>query len=274
MPNVKRDETGKFIKHIKVAKRICQNCNVEFEIRETKLKDGRGKCCSRKCVDENKKKTYKGELNPMYGKTATKETRDIMSIKIKEVWKDDSYRLKVKESMQKFFNRASTDGTWDRAKVKRINTMLEKYGKSHNWSGKYGERDCDIKCIELYGKPSHLIRNNSLYNYNHRTSIEIKTETILRDNNIENISQYFLDGYCYDFYLPKLNILIECDGDYWHGLGKTIDTMDDIQKNNLRNDNEKNKIANKHNIKLLRFWESEIKDDNFKNILLNIICQK
>jgi hypothetical protein len=69
MPNSKHSTSnGKFIEHAQKVERICENCGTVFTIKVSSLKYGRGKCCSRQCVDEHKRLTYKGPQNPVYGK--------------------------------------------------------------------------------------------------------------------------------------------------------------------------------------------------------------
>lgn len=106
------------------------------------------------------------------------------------------------------------------------------------------------------------------------TLIEKITQTILFENDIDFIKHYLLDGYEFDLFLPKLNILIECDGDYWHGKGVVYTELNEVQKKSKQNDLIKTNIAEENNIKLLRFWESEIKDKNFEKTLLNILNVK
>lgn len=53
------------------------------------------------------------------------------------------------------------------------------------------------------------------------TSIEIKIKSLLIDNKIPFIEQYKIDKrWLFDFYIKNTNILIECDGVYWHSLPK------------------------------------------------------
>lgn len=269
---MKRDnQTGKFKKSATYIDRICENCGDSFQIKKSRLKYGGGKCCSRTCVDENKKKTYKGENNPMYGKSFSDATLEKKSSIAKKLWKDPDFVKKVKKSKDKFFDRASKDGTWERAKKKRETTLLKKYGITHIWNGEYGNRDCDITCVNRHGSPSHKIAQDKLKSQSSPTKIELITESILCDHGIEYIAQYSLDGYSFDFYLPDNNTLIECDGNYWHGYGKLDEELDEIQKNNKKNDLIKNEIAKTNNITLLRFWEHEIHQKDFdKQLLKNI----
>ena len=68
-------------------------------------------------------------------------------------------------------------------------------------------------------------------------------------------------GRFFDFYLPKSNLIIEIDGDFWHG------NPDKYQKEELRGhkiraqriDEYKTKWALMHSIPILRFWESDIR---------------
>lgn len=67
------------------------------------------------------------------------------------------------------------------------------------------------------------------------TSIELKVKKQLENNNIDFIHPWNLEPYyqC-DFYIPNMNLIIECDGDYWHSLPKMIHrdrTKDSYAKN-------------------------------------------
>lgn len=82
------------------------------------------------------------------------------------------------------------------------------------------------------------------------TSIEIKMAEELRRRGIDFVEQYNLDGkFLPDFYIPKYNIIIECDGDYWHSLHKVVER-----------DARKSEYIKSKGISLYRFWESEINE--------------
>jgi very-short-patch-repair endonuclease len=270
---MKKDtKTGKYIKFAKHVDKSCENCGISFQVKENDLKYGRGKCCSRKCVDENKKKTYLAEKNPMFGKKQSDKSKQLKSQSIKKLWETDEFRNKIKEGQTIFFKRAAVDGTWDRAKTKREITLLNKIGKIHNWIGTYGERECDKTFIEKYGMPSHLYRNAFLQTFD--TSIELIVENILKENKIEHIKQFNLFGYSFDFYLPTHKILIECDGDYWHGYGLDENELDEVQRHSKYNDKIKTKKAVSAGYNLIRFWEHEIKTEEFGKQLLDTIYGK
>jgi very-short-patch-repair endonuclease len=64
----------------------------------------------------------------------------------------------------------------------------------------------------------------------------------------------------YDFKLDGLPIILEIDGDFWHGNPNTknhYDKVDDVKQN----DEIKSKMANDRGYKVIRLWERDIKKD-------------
>lgn len=83
--------------------------------------------------------------------------------------------------------------------------------------------------------------------------------------NVEYVRQYYvrdIKAY-YDFYIPKHNILIEIDGDFWHcnPEGKYPKPIYESQFKNLKKDKIKTDWCVNNNISLLRFWEKDINDN-------------
>jgi len=77
------------------------------------------------------------------------------------------------------------------------------------------------------------------------------------------LNQFPLDGYLFDFYIPKHNILIEVDGDWFHcNPDVHPEPIYETQKVTLQNDERKNKIVKDNNITLLRFWEKDINENS------------
>ncbi len=97
------------------------------------------------------------------------------------------------------------------------------------------------------------------------TSIEVKIQNFLKQLNIEFIPHKPIMNiehpYQCDVFIPSENIIIECDGDYWHNypIGKFMDWV--------RND-EISEVG----IKLLRLWERDINKmdiEEFESLLAN-----
>jgi very-short-patch-repair endonuclease len=92
--------------------------------------------------------------------------------------------------------------------------------------------------------------------------LEKLVASILDENNIEYHYQYFLktkEGICksYDFKIKDTNILIEIDGDYWHGgpgVKKHFYKLEEVKENDIL----KTQIAIENGFSLIRIWESNI----------------
>lgn len=68
----------------------------------------------------------------------------------------------------------------------------------------------------------------------------------------------------YDFYLPDYQVIIEIDGDFYHGYGKVHEEKNPMQKRNARVDEIKNEWAALHGYPLIRIWEHDINENSEK----------
>jgi very-short-patch-repair endonuclease len=113
---------------------------------------------------------------------------------------------------------------------------------------------------------------------------ELEIKKILEHNNVDYISQHTFND-CrndktnyilkFDFYLPHLNYIIECDGIQHY---KPIDfggNGEEISKEMFRDikyrDNIKNKYCKEHNINLLRISYKEFEKNNIKSLIQPIL---
>lgn len=113
-----------------------------------------------------------------------------------------------------------------------------------SWDSKY----C---CFSCYRK--------GIAKKNGESSIEKKVRLFLKTLNILFEQEYRIARYSIDFFIPHLNLAIECDGNYWH--------------RNKTRDKKKNAFLKKSHIKLLRLTEDEINsgkaNDKIKDCVLN-----
>lgn len=65
---------------------------------------------------------------------------------------------------------------------------------------------------------NHWLRNN----ITSPTGIEVAIEAALRAMGIAFEPQPQIDKWSCDFLIPSTNLVIECDGDYWHSLPRTV----------------------------------------------------
>ncbi len=99
-------------------------------------------------------------------------------------------------------------------------------------------------------------------------------ETFFRKNVLDKIGVNYIQQYSpnstgriYDFFLPEHRILIECDGDYFHGNPNIYkNKLSPMQRKNKRVDESKNEWALLNGYVIIRFWESEIKGNTSKII--------
>lgn len=106
-------------------------------------------------------------------------------------------------------------------------------------------------------KPDLKTRNkmrNSRLNYMElgigkmfNTKPELKMKELLNKLGIEYIFQKRIINYMVDFYIPNKNLIIECDGNYWHNYPTGL------EKDRIRDERLKLK-----GYQIIRFWESEI----------------
>ena len=70
-------------------------------------------------------------------------------------------------------------------------------------------------------------------------------------------------GRFYDFYLPEHNLIIECDGSWYHSDPRLVkeEDMNPMQKHNKRVDEHKDKWALMHGIPIFRVWEKDIREN-------------
>jgi len=96
------------------------------------------------------------------------------------------------------------------------------------------------------------------------SSIEVKIQNFLKQLEVEFFTHQYIKikhGYQCDILIPSKNLVIECDGDYWHKypIGNEIDHI-------------RTKELIEKGFKVLRLWEHKIKKmtlDEFKEIFKN-----
>lgn len=93
------------------------------------------------------------------------------------------------------------------------------------------------------------------------TAPEKEMQKMLRRLKVEFRPQEIIHGKIFDFFIPGKNLIIEVDGDYWHGYGKEYSELNEIQKRSVRNDSEKDVIAKGFGYDIMRFWEHEIHEN-------------
>lgn len=104
------------------------------------------------------------------------------------------------------------------------------------------------------------------------SGLERKFKNILNELKIQYEQYYKIGNRIYDFYLNKYNLIVETNGDYWHGNPKKFNILKEEQLNGRKRDVSKRKLALKYKYRIIFLWESEIEKSKEKvvQILLNL----
>lgn len=128
----------------------------------------------------------------------------------------------------------------------------------------------------MYGKTHTMEAIEKIFKNRGTTNPEQQVKDFLDLNGIEYTFQFYkkhpetAKAFIYDFHLIGTKIIIEVDGDYWHGGPSLIKYCAQINENRIR-DEVKTDLAKLLGFKLFRFWESEIKTNPEK---LNVILEE
>ncbi len=122
-----------------------------------------------------------------------------------------------------------------------------------------------------------MLEENAKKMASQMTKPEREFEKLMKELGINYVAQKVVGGFIYDFYLPDHKMLVEIDGDYYHGHPDkyTKEQLNGMQKKNQNTDKEKTLMAKGLGYKIERVWERDINKDfvavrqKFAKILLS-----
>lgn len=220
---------------------VCDSCgeeilacaNTEYYLtRNLKLKKTCKKCSLKKQVGVN---------NPFYGKKHTSDTiNKIVEKKKGKLFSHHMSKKSYQDNLSKIKKEKWGNGDYDTQRKKLRESMIERH------------------------------RNGEIKSFN-RSKAEFEIIELLEKLNFEVIPNFRIDTKIYDLYLPKLNLLIEYHGNYWH-CNPEIYAPDYFNKKKKmlakeiwEYDNNKLYLAINNNYNCLIIWEKEYKQN--KNII-------
>lgn len=121
---------------------------------------------------------------------------------------------------------------------------------------------CSLNCRDNDpDKKLQLINQNKELNKSIKpTKIEVIGYNLLTELNIHYDKQYMIDNkFCVDCFIQKYNLIIQFDGDYWHGYKADILNTEPRIKKRMQLDISQDEYAKKCGYKVLRLWEHDIK---------------
>lgn len=195
----------------------------------------KGTTCSRECMGKWRSENFSGKNHPWWNRKHTEKTK-----------KKISKNRKGKGG----FPGDSNPSCRPEVRAKISKTRIERGVARGKNNPMYGKTHTEEALRKIFDKRS-------------MTKPEQIVAKILDNNDIGWSDQWFLtmDGntYSYDFRIDNTNLLIEVDGDYWHG-GPGVDKHWSGVKETMKTDEIKDSVANKLGYTVIRIWESEIKD--------------
>lgn len=92
-----------------------------------------------------------------------------------------------------------------------------------------------------------------------RTKLELAGYALLEGEGIDYQPQHLIeDKFRVDAYVPALKLVIEFDGDYWHGHPARFPEPNHIQRRRMAQDRAHHAYLTKCGYRILRIWESDM----------------
>ena len=178
---------------------------------------------------------YSGHKNPFYGRTHNQETKEKLS-KISSQLVGDK---------NPFFGKTHSDET-----RKILSEKTSKWLKTKN-----GQDALTKAVIATLNRPFK------------KTKIEKIVEKKLIENNLHFTYNKIIGSNQYDFIVHP-NVLIECQGDYWHGNPEIYEKeqLNERQQFKQRRDQEKKEFAENLGYVIYYIWERDILNNDFSSI--------
>jgi very-short-patch-repair endonuclease len=227
----------------------CKSCVLKYKnpMYSPDVKEKHDKIMKSKEYRENMSNITSGERNGFYGKTHTADTMKVIKDKLKFYWDNMDT-----ETHQKWSSNASER---ERRKMK----------------------DDPIRYIKQKSNAARASHKSQFKNKK-MNEIEKKVYDYLNLLGLNFDYSPILASYQYDFIIRNQRILIEVDGDYWHGNPKyyNVDGTDgkrklnEIQLSKIDRDTEKSEWAKSRGFEIIRIWEDEINNNSYKDKLNEI----
>ena len=239
---------------------VCEECGKELTF--IGGKDVFARFCCRKCANNN-------ELS----KQRLKETC-IKKYGVDNVAKSNYFKEKYIKHIQEKYNDTSITNAWQAKEVieKIKQTTLEHYGVINY--GLTKEHQNKLKSKEVIKKRENTKRKNHTFN---TSKDENESYNLLKEKYLDVLYQYKSDIYPFvcDFYIPSLNLYIECNYHWTHG-GHPYNSNNINDYNKLKlwesknskfyrnaiitwtcRDVNKRNVANQNNLNYIEFWNIE-----------------
>ncbi len=171
----------------------------------------------------------------------------------------------VRPSAEKPVNYCSV-ACFNKAQSKKIQYACKVCGSLFTWSpSRVKQHDptyCSVACRTVcpeWKRNAAIAGNLAQQNAKKPTSLELAGCALLDALGVEYQTQVLIcDKFTVDVLVPERNLVIQWDGDYWHGYGGA---KDERQKKRVQLDKSQDAYMRKAGYTVLRFWEHEVKQE-------------
>jgi very-short-patch-repair endonuclease/endogenous inhibitor of DNA gyrase (YacG/DUF329 family) len=145
----------------------------------------------------------------------------------------------------------------------RICHRTFRWSPSRTRSGHHNVTYCSLACRDVDPtRRDQLIAMNIAQQGCGRTTIERIGYSILDALNVTYLAQHLLAGkFCVDAFLPAEAVVIQFDGDYWHGHPHRFPQPDPRQQRRIKLDHSQDAYLTACGYTVIRLWESDLKAD-------------
>ena len=183
----------------------CEQCGAAFTIRECPSYSGR-RFCSKSCSAASRRGII------AYNRGNRVKATCIWCKKEVEVLPKVALHFRCCSKECDNARRRTIKGTIHPLYKEKSRRVCEWCGTEF-WARAAGQkRHCSRKCVGF----TCIVRQRG-----RKSSIEFAVEAVLEALGEPFISQKQIGPWLVDFYLPNRNLVIECDGKYWHGLPRS-----------------------------------------------------
>lgn len=144
----------------------------------------------------------------------------------------------------------------------------ETCGSEFRWSPSRAKsnniRYCSIPCRDADPlKKDQLRTMNNMQQKLKLTNCERLGYAMLDSLHLSFVRQHMVDGkFCVDAYLPNQNVVVQFDGDYWHGNPAKYPALDKRQQKRVQYDRSQDAFMTSNGMRVFRFWHSELQSDS------------
>lgn len=139
--------------------------------------------------------------------------------------------------------------------------------KTFRWSPSrqktYNIRYCSLACRNADpARREQLIRMNLKQQQGKRTIPEVIGYALLDELGIPYLPQHLIASkFCVDAFSPSLRLVIQFDGDCWHGHPARFPKPDKRQQRRMKLDRSQDAYMKKCGYHVIRLWETDLKKD-------------